>query len=354
MTGQVRALEFSEGLPGRALPLWRTRTEVHAGRGADRTKERPAASREQVTWNALVRGQWEDEDVHETGSAANHCRALTTAFVGLAQAEALRDKWCKDVHIRFFVGGAEGDAFGTIVYNGAKQAANDTRRAGRLRLLRLEGGEDGPAAPRGSCGQARRHRHDGPSGRRRDHAARRGGVEGRHQDDVPERAAAGVRREVRRRLCRRPAGAAGPRARRGSGPSVRAEEGRQGDRARTVRPAGGALRARGFGTPTRSKTPASRSTKLVAPAEWAADPNLAHPDHHRGAPANPDIKLIALSRRPACSATCRPTWKRPARSRATSSTSASTPARRSSKASRTAGCSSPPTSSPSCRATCRS
>ncbi|TIT41943.1 MAG: sugar ABC transporter substrate-binding protein, partial [Mesorhizobium sp.] len=32
---------------------------------------------------------------------------------------------CKDVHIRFFVGGAEGDAFGTIVYNGAKQAAAD-------------------------------------------------------------------------------------------------------------------------------------------------------------------------------------------------------------------------------------
>ena len=28
--------------------------------------------------------------------------------------------------IRFFVGGAEGDAFGTIVYNGAKQAAADT------------------------------------------------------------------------------------------------------------------------------------------------------------------------------------------------------------------------------------
>ncbi|WP_323181447.1 substrate-binding domain-containing protein [Kaistia algarum] len=43
-----------------------------------------------------------------------------------ASAEALRDKWCKDVHIRFFVGGAEGDAFGSIVYNGAKQAAADT------------------------------------------------------------------------------------------------------------------------------------------------------------------------------------------------------------------------------------
>src|SRR5215470_17335085 len=47
------------------------------------------------------------------------------ATVGIAQAQALRDKWCSDVHIRFFVGGAEGDAFGTIVYNGAKQAAAD-------------------------------------------------------------------------------------------------------------------------------------------------------------------------------------------------------------------------------------
>ena len=42
-----------------------------------------------------------------------------------ANAQALRDQWCSDVHIRFFVGGAEGDAFGTIVYNGAKQAEAD-------------------------------------------------------------------------------------------------------------------------------------------------------------------------------------------------------------------------------------
>jgi len=53
--------------------------------------------------------------------------AVTTAAIGVtnAQAEALRDKWCSNVHIRFFVGGAEGDAFGTIVYNGAVQAAHD-------------------------------------------------------------------------------------------------------------------------------------------------------------------------------------------------------------------------------------
>ncbi len=54
--------------------------------------------------------------------------AISMAIVGsnFAESAALRDKFCKDVHLRFFVGGAEGDAFGSIVYNGAKQAQNDT------------------------------------------------------------------------------------------------------------------------------------------------------------------------------------------------------------------------------------
>ncbi len=52
--------------------------------------------------------------------------ALTLTSVSFADAAALRDKWCKDVHLRFFAGGAEGDAFGSIVYNGAKQAQADT------------------------------------------------------------------------------------------------------------------------------------------------------------------------------------------------------------------------------------
>ena len=51
-----------------------------------------------------------------------------TAFgaAGTAQTAGPADKWCSNVKIRFFVGGAEGDAFGTIVYNGARQAAADT------------------------------------------------------------------------------------------------------------------------------------------------------------------------------------------------------------------------------------
>ena len=45
---------------------------------------------------------------------------------GAAQAQELPDKWCSGVKIRFFVGGNEGDGFGTIVLNGAKQAQADT------------------------------------------------------------------------------------------------------------------------------------------------------------------------------------------------------------------------------------
>ena len=55
--------------------------------------------------------------------------AATSVFApvgpaGTARAE-VRDKWCKGVHLRFFVGGAEGDSFATIVYKGAKQAERD-------------------------------------------------------------------------------------------------------------------------------------------------------------------------------------------------------------------------------------
>src|SRR5271157_5424949 len=51
--------------------------------------------------------------------------AATLAASTTASSADPQDKWCKGVHLRFFVGGAEGDAFGTIVYNGAKQAERD-------------------------------------------------------------------------------------------------------------------------------------------------------------------------------------------------------------------------------------
>jgi simple sugar transport system substrate-binding protein len=49
-----------------------------------------------------------------------------TSTATTASAQALRDNWCSDVNIRFFAGGSEGDAFASIVYNGARQAAADT------------------------------------------------------------------------------------------------------------------------------------------------------------------------------------------------------------------------------------
>lgn len=42
-----------------------------------------------------------------------------------AQDSAIGDQWCSGVHIRFFVGGAEGDAFASIVLRGAQAAQAD-------------------------------------------------------------------------------------------------------------------------------------------------------------------------------------------------------------------------------------
>lgn len=58
-------------------------------------------------------------------SVATALAAGVLAVAAAAPASALDANWCKDVNIRFFVGGAEGDAFGTIVYNGAKRAQDD-------------------------------------------------------------------------------------------------------------------------------------------------------------------------------------------------------------------------------------
>ena len=51
--------------------------------------------------------------------------ASLLALSSASQADTVRDKWCEGVHLRFFAGGAEGDAFASIVYNGAKQAQAD-------------------------------------------------------------------------------------------------------------------------------------------------------------------------------------------------------------------------------------
>lgn len=61
----------------------------------------------------------------KTLAAGAFATVAISALAGSAFADTLRDKWCSDVTIRFFAGGAEGDAFASIVYNGARQAEAD-------------------------------------------------------------------------------------------------------------------------------------------------------------------------------------------------------------------------------------
>ncbi len=61
----------------------------------------------------------------KTLASAALASVALAAMASAVDAQTLRDKWCSDVHLRFFVGGAEGDAFASIVYNGAVQAAKD-------------------------------------------------------------------------------------------------------------------------------------------------------------------------------------------------------------------------------------
>jgi simple sugar transport system substrate-binding protein len=53
--------------------------------------------------------------------------AAVVAALGVAPAMAQEEggKWCEGKHIRFFVGGSEGDAFASIVLRGAQQAEAD-------------------------------------------------------------------------------------------------------------------------------------------------------------------------------------------------------------------------------------
>jgi simple sugar transport system substrate-binding protein len=51
--------------------------------------------------------------------------ASLLAVASATQAQSLRENWCEGVKLRFFAGGAEGDSFASIVYNGAKQAQAD-------------------------------------------------------------------------------------------------------------------------------------------------------------------------------------------------------------------------------------
>ena len=125
--------------------------------------------------------------------------------------------------------------------------------------------------------------------------ASKAGIKMMYQNvDVPKVAA-----EVRRRLCRRPARPAGPRARRGGGPPLRAEDGRQGDRVRHRSTTRTALCAKPR-PPNALEDAGLEGHRAQLAARMGG---RSEPRHSGRAPrrsqANPDTKLDRLSRRPA-------------------------------------------------------
>ncbi len=261
--------------------------------------------------------------------------ALCAVSAG-AHADTLRDKWCSKVHLRFFVGGAEGDAFGTIVYNGARQAAHDTGAqvdyvfsgwAPEKMTQQLR--EAVAAHPDGIAMMG----HPGEAAIMP--LARRGG-QSRHQDDVPERARAGGGRQVWRRLCRRAAGAAGPRARRRGGAPVRPQE---GDKAIVILASNDVIRnARERAQPKALEEGGVKVVRLASDPGMGRRSQSGDPRHHGGVPANPDAKAIVYpggQQLGNAAVYMKAAGKKPGEV----STSGSTPARRSSRPSRAAGCS---------------
>lgn len=213
---------------------------------------------------------------------------ITTATV--ANAEALRDKWCKDVHIRFFVGGAEGDAFGTIVYNGAKQAANDTGAqveyvfsgwAVEKMVQQLR--EAVASKPNGIAMMG--HPGDDAIMPLAEQASK-DGIKMMYQNvPVPKVVAAfgggyvGAQQEAQGH-------ALGVEAARASGL-------KSGDTAIMIGPFNNENRgARERGTVAALEEAGIKVVKIDSPPEWAADPNLAIPVITAALVANPDTKMV--------------------------------------------------------------
>ncbi len=224
-----------------------------------------------------------------TAVAAVALSALAAA--GAANADALRDQWCKDVHIRFFVGGAEGDAFGTIVYNGAVQAAHDTGaqvdyvfsgwdQEKMIQQLR----EAVAAHPDGIAMMG--HPSDAPIMPLAEEASK-SGIKMMYQNvDVPE---------VRKAFGGGYVGAQlEPQGRALGEEAVRRFGLKAGDTAIVFGPFNNSNRAvRETATADALEAAGLKVVRIVAPPEWAADPNLGIPSITGAVQANPDVKLIA-------------------------------------------------------------
>ena len=224
-------------------------------------------------------------------STALAITALALGSLSAANADALRDKWCKDVHIRFFVGGAEGDAFGTIVYNGAKQAANDTgaqvdyvfsgwNQEKMIQQLR----EAVASHPDGIAMMG--HPSDAPIMPLAEEASK-AGIKMEYQNvDVPQ---------VRAKLGGGYVGAQlDPQGRALGEEAVRRFGLKAGDTAIVFGPFDDSNRAvRESSTAGALEKAGLKVIRLNAPTEWAADPNLAIPSVTAALQSNPGTKLIA-------------------------------------------------------------
>ncbi len=216
--------------------------------------------------------------------------AALLAGATAVQADALRDKWCKDVHIRFFVGGAGSDAFGTIVYNGAVQAAKDTGAQVEYGVLGLGPGKDDPAAARSG-----RLASDGIAmmGHPSDNAimplaeqASKAGIRMEYQNvDVPKVRAALGGGYVGAQL--------DPQGRALGEEAVRRFGLKKGDTAIVASNFDDSNRAARESATVKALEDAGLTViKLNSPPEWAADPNQAIPAVTAAIQANPSVKLI--------------------------------------------------------------
>jgi simple sugar transport system substrate-binding protein len=216
--------------------------------------------------------------------------ALVLGTVASAHADALRDKWCKDVHIRFFVGGAEGDAFGTIVYNGARQAAADTGAqvdyvfSGWAQEKMVQQLREAVAShPDGIAMMG--HPSDAPIMPLAEEAAK-AGIKMEYQNvDVPLVRAKFGGGYVGAQL--EPQGRAlGEEAIRGFGL-------KSGDTVIVAANFDDSNRAaREAATAKAFEDAGLKVVRLASPPEWAADPNLAIPAVTAAIQTNPDVKLI--------------------------------------------------------------
>ncbi len=222
-----------------------------------------------------------------TGAALVAIVAATSS----AQAQALRDNWCKDVKIRFFVGGAEGDGFANIVFNGAKQAQADTGAqvdfifsgwSSEKMIQQLR--EAVASAPDGIAMMG----HPGPDSIEplAEEAAKTGILMMYQNVDVPTVRAKFGGGYVGANLS--PQGyALGAEAARMSGLGA-------GDQAIVVADWSQENRViRELGTVKALEDAGLTVIKLTTSPEMAGDPNLAIPVISAGMLANPDVKLIA-------------------------------------------------------------